>query len=86
LRVNNSKTNKRDIFGRFVSFSNAEFDHICPYDMGGKTVVANGIPLAHLSNEEKSDNTQGIVNNKSFKVTHSKGIGTLYVNNKKVSK
>ena len=80
------KTKQKDVFGRPVSFSNAEFDHICPYDKGGKTVVENGIPLAPLSNEEKSDNTQGKVNNKSFKVTHSKGIGILKVNNIKVSK
>ena len=80
------KTKQKDVFGRPVSFSNAEFDHIYPFKEGGKTVVANGIPLAHLSNKEKSDYTRGTVNNKRFEVIHSNGIGTLFVNNKQVSK
>ncbi len=81
-----SSTNQTDVFGRSVSFRTAEFDHILPFDKGGKTKVENGIPLAPKSNEEKSDKTSGIVNRKNFKVRNYNGIGVLTVNGKKVSK
>jgi len=81
-----SRTNQTDVFGRRVSFNTAEFDHILPFDKGGKTVIQNGIPLAPKSNEEKSDKTSGTVNGKYFNVYYSNGIWVLYVNNRKVSK
>ena len=81
-----SRTNQTDVFGRSVSFNTAEFDHILPFDKDGKTEIENGIPLASESNQEKSNDISGIVNDNNFEVTSFNGIGVLYVNNRKVSK
>jgi len=75
-----------DVFGRAVNFKSAQFDHTFPYALGGKTVVKNGMPLAPNSNEEKYDDTKGKINGRTFRVVNNNGIGTLYVNNIKVSK
>ena len=77
-----------DAFGRNMTVGNFEADHIWPSSEGGKTVIENGIPLASLSNEEKSDNFSGIVNGKSFEIKtrqQASKIGILYVNGIKKS-
>lgn len=72
-----------DSFGRSVSKSNFECDHIWPKSKNGPTNVNNGQPLNSLSNEEKSDKLSGIVNGKRFEVT---GVGKMTVNGKLVTK
>ena len=69
-------TSGTDAFGRTVYFSNFQADHIWPYSNGGKTVVENGMPLSPLSNDEKSDDMSGFVNNVRFHVQgiNSRGI------------
>jgi len=80
-----NKKTANDVFGRKVSFNNAQFDHTYPYALGGKTIIKNGMPLAPESNEEKYDDLKGMINGKSFRVEHKNGIGTLYVNGVKKS-
>ncbi len=78
-----------DVFGRYMTEDNFEADHIWPQSRGGKTVIENGIPLAEKSNQEKSDDYSGTVNDKSFEIRRREaqpGIGILYVNGNKVSK
>lgn len=72
-----------DAFGRNMSKSNFECDHILPKSKNGPTNVGNGQPLSSLSNEEKSDKLSGTINGKKFEVT---GVGKMKVNGKLVTK
>ncbi len=83
-----SSNNATDVFGRNMSRNNFDADHIFPSSKGGSTKVSNGIPLAALSNQEKSDDLSGRVNGISFKVEGplTGAIGKLYVNGRLVSK
>ncbi len=73
-----------------MTFDNFECDHIYPKSLGGKTNIDNGMPLSKKSNEEKSDDKKGKINEKKFEVKEKspKGskIGKLYVDGKIKSK
>lgn len=64
-----------DVFGRPMTFSNFEIDHIYPESKGGSSTIGNLQPLARLSNEEKADQLSGYVNRKAFSVTISAYVG-----------
>ena len=85
----NNKKKAIDAYGREINKNNFVLDHIWPKSKGGKDVIENLIPISHLSNEEKSNNTSGLVNGKNFIVEETKTnscIGILFVNEKKMSK
>ena len=84
-----ASTSATDAFGKQMTKSNFEADHIFPFAKGGKTIVENGMPLAKESNDIKSDNIEGIINGKAWEVKVLKSdnkIGVLYVNGQRISK
>lgn len=84
-----NKEKGMDAYGREINKNNFVVDHIWPKSKGGKDNIENLIPISQLSNEEKSNNTSGIVNGKNFIVEETQTnscIGTLFVEKEKMSK
>ncbi|NQX83348.1 MAG: HNH endonuclease [Mycoplasmataceae bacterium] len=79
-------TNGFDVFGRSISKNDFECDHVYPKAKKGPTTIENGIPLSPKSNAEKSDDLQGIINNKKFEVKWNNNKGILLINDKIVTK
>ena len=75
-----------DAFGRVVSKGNYICVHIYPETLGGQTTVENGIALCPLSAEEKQQNTDGVINGKSYEVKGTPERSRLYVDGEIKSK
>ncbi len=79
-KINKKEINKKeikdepfvDIFGNSCNLDEVTKDHVYPKSKGGANSITNIIPICKVSNVQKSDMLEGIINEVSFKININK--------------